>query len=223
MVPVLSIRSVATSPAASTARPEVARTLWRTRRFMPAIPTAESRAAMVVGIRQTNRAIRDSGESSAPVKSPIGASAVTATRKRMVSVESRMLSAISFGVLRRSAPSTKAIMVSTKVEPGSEVILTLMESESTTVPPVTAQRSPPASRTTGADSPVIADSSTVAAPSMTSPSPGMVSPASTRTMAPLVSSDAGTTSMPESVMRLAVASSRTERRLSAWALPRPSA
>ena len=44
-----------------------------------------------------------------------------------------------------------------------------------TVPPVTALRSPPASRTTGADSPVIADSSTTAMPSMTSPSPGMTS------------------------------------------------
>ena len=35
-----------------------------------------------------------------------------------------------------------------------------MRSESTRVPPVTALRSPPDSRTTGADSPVIADSST---------------------------------------------------------------
>jgi hypothetical protein len=49
------------------------------------------------------------------------------------------------------------------------------------VPPVTAERSPPDSRMTGADSPVIADSSTEAMPSMTSPSPGMISPASTTT------------------------------------------
>jgi len=34
------------------------------------------------------------------------------------------------------------------------------------VPPVTAERSPPLSRMTGADSPVIADSSTEAMPSM---------------------------------------------------------
>ena len=46
------------------------------------------------------------------------------------------------------------------------------KSESTLVPPVTAERSPPDSRITGADSPVIADSSTEATPSITSPSPG---------------------------------------------------
>ena len=45
------------------------------------------------------------------------------------------------------------------------------------MPPVTALRSPPLSRMTGADSPVMADSSTEAMPSMTSPSPGMISPA----------------------------------------------
>ena len=53
----------------------------------------------------------------------------------------------------------------------------LIWSESTRVPPVTAERSPPASRMTGADSPVIADSSTEATPSMISPSPGINSPA----------------------------------------------
>jgi hypothetical protein len=45
------------------------------------------------------------------------------------------------------------------------------------VPPVTAERSPPDSRMTGADSPVIADSLTDAMPSMISPSAGMISPA----------------------------------------------
>ena len=45
------------------------------------------------------------------------------------------------------------------------------------MPPVTALRSPPDSRITGADSPVIADSSTVAMPSITVPSPGITSPA----------------------------------------------
>ena len=43
------------------------------------------------------------------------------------------------------------------------------------MPPVTAERSPPASRMTGADSPVMAASFTEAMPSMTSPSPGMIS------------------------------------------------
>ena len=46
----------------------------------------------------------------------------------------------------------------------------MIQSESTCVPPVTAERSPPLSRMTGADSPVIAASSTEATPSITSPS-----------------------------------------------------
>ena len=67
-------------------------------------------------------------------------------------------------------------MRSMNVEPGAAVIRTLMRSDSTVVPPVTAERSPPASRMTGADSPVIADSLTEAKPSMISPSLGMMSP-----------------------------------------------
>ena len=59
-----------------------------------------------------------------------------------------------------------------------------MRSESTRVPPVTALRSPPDSRITGADSPVTADSSTDAMPSITVPSPGISSPASTTTTSP---------------------------------------
>ena len=57
----------------------------------------------------------------------------------------------------------------------------MISSESTRVPPVTAERSPPDSRITGADSPVMADSSTEATPSTTSPSPGINSPAMTIT------------------------------------------
>ena len=38
------------SPAASTARPDFASTLKRTSRSMPAMPIADSSAAMVVGI-----------------------------------------------------------------------------------------------------------------------------------------------------------------------------
>ena len=101
--------------------------------------------------------------------------------KMMVSEASRMFSAISFGVFCRLAPSTRAIIRSMNVSPGLEVILTTIRSDSTVVPPVTADRSPPDSRMTGADSPVIADSSTDATPSTTSPSPGMTCPASTTT------------------------------------------
>ncbi len=56
-----------------------------------------------------------------------------------------------------------------KLSPGSAVTATWIRSERTRVPPVTALRSPPASRITGADSPVIADSSTVATPSIDLP------------------------------------------------------
>ncbi len=64
----------------------------------------------------------------------------------------------------------------------------------TVVPPVTALRSPPDSRTTGADSPVTADSFTRAAPATTSPSPAIISCASTRiivTLAQLAGADGG--------------------------------
>ena len=56
-------------------------------------------------------------------------------------------------------------MRSRNVSPGLAVMRTTISSLSTRVPPVTAERSPPDSRITGADSPVIADSSTVAMPS----------------------------------------------------------
>ena len=106
----------------------------------------------------------------------------------MVSPESRMLSAISFGVFWRSAPSTRAIIRSMKPSPGFWVMRTTISSESTRVPPVTADRSPPDSRMTGADSPVMADSSTLAMPSTISPSPGMTSPATTTQRSPSASS-----------------------------------
>ena len=57
MVPVLSSSSVSTSPAASTARPLIASTLRCITRSMPAMPIAESRPPMVVGIRQTSSAM----------------------------------------------------------------------------------------------------------------------------------------------------------------------
>ena len=49
---------------------------------------------------------------------------------------------------------------------------TTSQSDSTRVPPVTDEKSPPASRSTGADSPVTALSLTEATPSTTSPSAG---------------------------------------------------
>ncbi len=75
----------------------------------------------------------------------------TTNRKISVSPTSRMFSAISFGVFCRSAPSTSAIMRSRKLFPGSAVTRITSQSDTTVVPPVTDDRSPPASRITGRD------------------------------------------------------------------------
>jgi hypothetical protein len=100
----------------------------------------------------------------------------------------------------------------------------LIQSDSTFVPPVTAERSPPASRITGADSPVIADSSTDATPSTISPSEGMNSPAFTITTSFLRNDAAGTDSAcPLADNRLATVWVRDLRSVSACAFPLPSA
>ena len=144
--------------------------------------------------------------------------------KMMVRAAKRIVRASSLGVFWRSAPSTKAIIRSRKVCPGSAVIRTTMRSESTRVPPVTAERSPPLSLITGADSPVIADSSIEATPSTTSPSEGTMSLASQTTRSPLTSPAAATlASVPSELRRRAMVSARIRRSVSDWARPRPSA
>ena len=154
---------------------------------------------------------------------------VTVAKTKMIVMPARStLRAISLGVFWRTAPSTSAIIRSRKVEPGAAVMRTLTQSDSTRVPPVTAERSPPLSRMTGADSPVMADSSTEATPSITSPSLGIMSPASTSTRSPSLRSRAETISNCRAaeavpVRRLAWVWVRVRRRFSAWALPRPSA
>ena len=99
-----------------------------------------------------------------------------------------MVKAISLGVFWREAPSTRAIIRSRKLSPAPAVTSTMIRSERTRVPPVTPEWSPPASRITGALSPVIADSSTEASPSTISPSAGMICPVSTTTRSPVLSS-----------------------------------
>jgi hypothetical protein len=147
-----------------------------------------------------------------------------ATSKISVSPAIRMSSAISFGVFCRLAPSTSAIMRSRNVSPGLDVICTTIRSDRTTVPPVTALRSPPDSRITGADSPVIADSSTTAIPCTTSPSPGMTWPAVTTARSPERSwADGISCVVPSGLSSWAKVSLRLRRRVSAWAWPRPSA
>ncbi len=142
----------------------------------------------------------------------------------MVRPARRMFSAISFGVFCRAAPSTRAIIRSRKVSPGRAVMRTTITSDRTRVPPVTADRSPPDSRITGADSPVMADSSTLAMPSTTSPSLGMICPADTTTTSSGRSTELGTSSSaPSGRRRRATVSERARRSVSACALPRPSA
>ena len=53
----------------------------------------------------------------------------------MVKPASRMLSAISFGVFWRLAPSTMAIMRSRNASPGFALMRTISQSDSTRVPP----------------------------------------------------------------------------------------
>ena len=92
------------------------------------------------------------------------------------------------------------------------------------MPPVTALRSPPDSRITGALSPVITDSSTVAMPSITSPSPGIRSPASQSTTSPARSAEAATGSiLPPDVNTLGGRVGLGLAQASACALPRASA
>ena len=146
----------------------------------------------------------------------------------MVRPASRISSAISFGVLRRSAPSTSLIMRSIKVLPGSAVMRMTSQSETTKRAAGDGRlRSPPASRMTGADSPVIADSLTLATPSTISPSDGIRSLASTSTRLPARRSEAGVGLKSARSFGLtssfAIVSVRARRRLSARARPRPSA
>ena len=204
--------------------PDMAITLNRVTRSIPAMPMADSSPPIVVGIRQTIRAISVDRGSWTPQYLPMGYRVTITMRKMMVREISRVLSAISLGVFFREAPSTSAIIRSRKLLPGSEVMRIFSQSDTTVVPPVTEQKSPPLSRTTGADSPVMADSSTLAMPSMTSPSLGMTSPAVTMTTSPFFSSLEETmVSSPCSSRRWATVSFCVFFRLAACALPRPSA
>ena len=164
MVPVLSSSSTSTSPAISTALPDFASTLADSARFMPAMPIAGSRPPIVVGIRHTSSAISSSVSTLTPTNAPSAGSVAHTIRNVSVIVANSIVSAISFGVFCRLAPSTSAIMRSRKLCPGSAVTRTTISSDSTLVPPITPERSVPASRSTGADSPVTADSLMVAMP-----------------------------------------------------------
>ena len=108
--------------------------------------------------------------------------------------------------------------------PGLAVMRTTMRSESTLVPPVTAERSPPLSRITGADSPVIADSSTEAMPSIDLAVAGdELAGLDDDEVALAQRATPGPAPRAPSTSRRATVSLRILRSASAWALPRPSA
>ncbi len=105
MVPVLSSSRTSTSPAASTARPLVAITLAPSIRLIPATPMADSSPPMVVGIRHTSRATSTVTLTALPLHAEKGQMVAVASRNTSVRAISRIVRAISFGVLRRWAPS----------------------------------------------------------------------------------------------------------------------
>ena len=65
---------------------------------MPAMPIAESKPPMVVGIRQTSSAMSTVTLCFAPAYTENGSKVATAITKMIVRPESRIDSAISFGV-----------------------------------------------------------------------------------------------------------------------------
>ena len=202
-------------------------------RLMPATPMADSRPPMVVGIRQTSSATSTVALTTLPVplmataNSEYGLRVTITNRNSRVRPTRRMVRATSLGVFCRRADSTMEIMRSRKDSPGLTLMRTTNQSDSTLVPPVTEEKSPPASRITGADSPVMALSSTVATPSMTSPSRGTRSPASISTTMSLRNSLAAMGSQAAPCRGCCSNLARVWRfmplRLAAWARLRPSA
>ena len=144
IVPVLSSSSTSTSPAASTARPDIAMTFAWIMRSMPAMPIADSSAADR-GRDQADEQRHQHGDRDRRAlagrarrcRARTAAASRVASRKMIVSAASRMSSAISFGVFCRLAPSTSAIIRSRKVSPGLAVTSTTIQSDRTCVPPVT--------------------------------------------------------------------------------------
>ena len=242
-MPVLSSSSVLTSPAASTARPDIASTLRCTSRSMPAMPIADSSAPIVVGIRQT------SSETSTMPVTPFAFSAAVSGTPGCCALEKiasgcrvadrqqeddrqRGEQDVQRDLVRRLLPVGALDQGDHPVDEALARLLGDLHDDPVGQHPGAAGdrglRSPPDSRITGADSPVIADSSTLAMPSMTSPSPGMISPGlddhdvallQLRRRHRLLGCRPGV----QSSSRRAMVSVLARRSVSAWALPRPSA
>ena len=147
----------------------------------------------------------------------------------IVKAANKIVSAISLGVFCLCCTFNQCDHFIKKVSPGSVVTFTFILSDNTFVPPVTEDLSPPASRMTGADSPVIADSSIVAIPSMISPSIGYHITCFTNKHIAFRNCDEGTIFIsstyisPTGKIFFAGVSCLAFLRLSACALPRASA
>jgi hypothetical protein len=142
----------------------MASTLKRTSRSMPAMPMADSSAPMVVGISVTNSAtsIMTGTDCRRHRRKTRDRRCREHEDQRQAGEED-----VERDLVRRLLPLGALDQRDHAVEEGrarAAVIRTRIQSDSTCVPPVTAERSPPDSRITGADSPVIAASLTEATP-----------------------------------------------------------
>jgi len=194
----------------------------------PRLKTLVEGLVDAVGQWQKDHASADPWPATSTLKRENGSRVTQTVRKMIVNAARRMFNAISFGVFWRFAPSMRWIIRSRNPPPGSAVNRTTSQSDRTRVPPVTALRSPPDSRITGALSPVMALSSTEAIPSITSPSAGITSPASTRNVSPCCSTVEVTTSngipwRAPCASLFAIVCLRAFLSPSAWAFPLPSA
>ena len=144
----------------------------------------------------------------------------------MVRPASRMLRAISFGVFCRLGALDQGDHPVEEALAGSVVMRTTMRSESTRVPPVTPSGRRRTRGSPGRDSPVMALSSTdgdaldhlaVAGDQLAGLAHAHVALVAARWRTSLLDAAVG------SCTTLAVVSARVLRRVSAWALPRPSA
>ena len=118
---------------------------------MPAMPMADSRPPIVVGIRHTSSAtITVDARARRPSRAPSGTSVTHAIRKMMRQPDEQDVQRDLVGRLLalRALDQARSCGRGT-TRPGSTVMRTTMRSESTLVPPVTAERSPPLSRMTG--------------------------------------------------------------------------
>jgi hypothetical protein len=173
IVPVLSSSSVSTSPAASTARPDLAITFAFTSRSMPAMPMADSRPPIVVGYQRDEAArSEDHGDESAGINHEARLQGDDDDQEDhrhagKQDVERNLVRRLlAFGAFDHRDHAIE------EAGAGPEVILHLDPVGHDTSAARDGRAVAAASRMTGADSPVIAASLTEATPSMISPSAG---------------------------------------------------